>query len=80
MKGNYVVECVINFTVFQIPEYCFTIVNSHERLQIIIFFVNQTAMEAEKESEKWHQQIQELQDKSQGMSAVAPNLNDHDSK
>ena len=37
-------------------------------------------MEAEKKSEKWHQQIQELQDKSQGMSAVAPNLNDHDSK
>ena len=70
--------------------YRLTIVNSHSRLLIIIFFVNQTAMGAEKELEKWRQQIQELQDRCQaalhvmeefrGMSTVAPNLNDYDLK
>lgn len=49
-------------------------------------------MGAEKELEKWRQQIQELQDRCQaalhvmeefrgmGMSTEAPNLNDYDSK
>ena len=36
-------------------------------------------MEADKDS-KWRQKIQELEDRSQGMSAVAHNLNDRDSK
>ena len=37
-------------------------------------------MEADKDSNKWRQKIQELEDRSQGMSAVAHNLNDCDSK
>ena len=37
-------------------------------------------MGADKESNKWRQKIQELEDRSQGMSAVAHNLNDRDSK
>lgn len=65
---------------FPRPEYRFTIVNSLERLLTIIFFVNQTTMEADKDSNKWRQKIQELEDRSQGMSAVAHNLNDRDSK
>ena len=63
---------------FTRPEYRFTIVNSLERL--LTFFINQTTMEADKESNEWRQKIQELEDRSQGMSAVAHNLNDRDSK